>query len=102
MTEFKGIVAELGHYANRQAGIAEVEVESVVPLDETQRRELQSAMEKKLSHRVSLVERLRVELLGGLILRHDDRQWNASLLHRLHRMMRAAGELKGSHGAWSE
>lgn len=102
MAAFESIIEELDHYASRLAGIAEVEIETAVPLDDGQRKRLRETLAKRLSRKVRLDEHVRDELLGGAILRHEGMQWNASLLYRLRRLVGSFGELKGSHGAWSE
>lgn len=61
------------------------QVWSAVPLDESQRAEV-VRMSKKLhgGKEIELIETVDPSLIGGVIIRHGDEQWDGSVVRRLH------------------
>ena len=91
---FGAIASGFHRHANKKAGIAEVEVSSARALDSNEQDRLKAMMAKKLNQKVVLIEHVRAELLGGLILTHDGRAWDGSIVHRLGRIVDKIEEAK--------
>jgi F-type H+-transporting ATPase subunit delta len=88
---FDQIVEAFQDHCNRKAGVAELEVESARELEAEETGRLREALERRLGRRVVLRPRVRPELLGGLVLSHRDRVYDASLAHHLARLMEQIG-----------
>jgi len=78
--------------ANAKSGIAAVEVQTARALEADEREKLQSVLAKKLNKKINLNEKVRPELLGGMVLLHEDKMWDASVAHAL---KEAVGRLEG-------
>lgn len=87
------LIAEtFAEVANEKSGVAAVEVQTARTLEADEREKLQALLTKKLSKKVNLNEKVRPELLGGMVLLHEDKMWDASLAHSL---KEAVGRLEG-------
>lgn len=83
------ISAEFIRVWNRQEGIVEAEVTSVRELDKETANNLNDYVGRLLkARRVIIKERVDGKILGGVIIRHEDKVFDASLRTRLE-------ELKG-------
>ena len=94
------IVEALHQQCNDKAGIAEMVLESASALSPGERAKLNETLEAVAGRRVLLRERVRPELLGGFVVRHQDWQWEQSVASRL---VRLAGRLKATRealGVW--
>ena len=88
------VATEFQSLANKKAGIARVDVKSARALDAGEREKLESLLKKRLNKTIELHEHVHPELLGGLVLQHEDRLWDASVVHVLGRMVEKMEELK--------
>jgi F-type H+-transporting ATPase subunit delta len=67
-------------------GRARVEATTAVPLDEAQEKEIKGILEEKLKKTVLLENKVRPDVLGGLIIRHGDEVADASVRTALARI----------------
>ena len=96
-------IAEAFHlHANEKAGIAEMHLQSARVFEPAQKDKLARTLQEKLGRKVVLQESVRPELLGGFILRHQDRQWDTSLIHRLARLVSRMQVAKEALGVWAK
>lgn len=70
-------------------GVIEVRVASAVPLDGGQRERLRSAVRAKTGREARLTESVEPELLGGLVVRLDDRKVDGTIATYLRTLMAA-------------
>ncbi|HLX64560.1 MAG TPA: ATP synthase F1 subunit delta [Planctomycetota bacterium] len=96
------IVDAYNEYATKIAGIATVEVRTARKLDDSERASVSKLMEAKLKKKIQLKEEVVPQLIGGMVLQHEDTLWDGSLRHKLneavHRM-----ELSPAHVlSWSD
>ncbi len=77
--------------ADERAGVIPARVETVVPLDPSQRQRLQAALARLAGRQVRLEVEIRPELIGGVRVRLGDRLLDGSLKGRLQRMAWAVG-----------
>jgi F-type H+-transporting ATPase subunit delta len=77
------IVDAFTDYSNKKANIAVVEVQSARSLEEDERTKLRALLQNKLNKKINLDERVNPELMGGLIVTHEDTMWDGSLRHKL-------------------
>jgi F-type H+-transporting ATPase subunit delta len=91
---FGSIASGFHRHANKKAGIAEVEVAAARPLEAIEQQKLKTMLTAKFNQKIVLIEHIRPELLGGLILTHDGRSWDGSILHRLGRIVDKIEEAK--------
>lgn len=96
------IVTAFVEYSNQKAGIAAVRVHSARKLEESERTRLVKVLSGKLGLTIELEERVRPELLGGLVLLHEDKMWDASVRHALDNMVGKFEALKLATIKWSE
>jgi F-type H+-transporting ATPase subunit delta len=96
------VVTEFQDHANRMAGIASVQVKSAEPLEDAERQKLKSMLTKRLNKKIDLHELVHPELLGGLVLQHEDKVWDASVIHKVRRMVKEMEELKVTVGVIKE
>lgn len=96
------IVDAFHEHCNRKGGFAELTLETAVPADTEAVEKLKATLKAKLGRTILLKTRQRPELLGGFVLKHEDKQWDASLLSRLSRAVDQMEALKGSLGAWKD
>ena len=64
-------------------GLANVEVVSAYPLDDTQRNRISEIMAKRLNRKIELEESTNKDLIGGAIIRNGDSVIDASLRGQL-------------------
>jgi len=74
---------------NRWRGIVPGEVRTVIPLTDEQQARLEAALNRLLSGRVVLENRIDPEILGGVVVRLSDRIIDGSVRHRLARLRNA-------------
>jgi len=96
------ILVEFTNFSNRKASKAEVQVHTAVALESSEREKLRGVLSGKLGKSISLTERVRPELLGGMVLIHEDKMWDASLQHSLKKLMGGMESLKLAQIKWSE
>jgi F-type H+-transporting ATPase subunit delta len=89
-------------YSNLKAGMASVKVLTAQPITEVQRNRLTGVLEKKLNRKIKLDERLKPELLGGMVLQHEDKLWDRSVLSSLKSMIDKMDEVKLTQVKWME
>jgi F-type H+-transporting ATPase subunit delta len=82
------VQAELEAQAVVEAAVVEVEVTSAVDLHAEAETALVRRLEEALGRRVSLVKKVRPEIIGGLVLRVGDRVADATVLARIHQLRR--------------
>lgn len=85
-SEFELILEEFVHYANKQAGIAEVQVKAVKELNPVQSRKLESALEKMLNQKVLVNYEVCPEILGGLQIKFGSNMIDDTILAKLNRL----------------
>jgi len=74
------IIAEYGKYHDKMAGVASLDVKSARALTDGMRKVIESWAEKNLdAKKVILNEAVDSELLGGVVLRHNDLLLDASV-----------------------
>ena len=83
-------------FADEKAGMTAVEVHSARELEEDERNQLTQVLGRKLKRQIRLKERVDPALLGGLVLRHEDRVWDLTLSHALAGMQEKMADLKVS------
>jgi len=93
---FGAIVNAYHRHANDKAGIAEVDVSSARTLDEHEIERLKTMLSAKLKRKIALKPQVRPELLGGMVVLHGGRAWDASLSHRLERIVEKVEEVKAT------
>ncbi len=99
---FDRFKARFDEQHNRQ----DVYVASAVPLDDDQRAEIGAGVSAAIGKEAVLVERVDPELLGGLIIKVGDTQFDGSLRRKLARMREFVKErgrqeiLSGKHDFW--
>ena len=69
-------------YEEKQ-GVEEVKVISAVPLSESVQTKLTTTLEKKLNAKVRLIQETNTDIIGGLILRFQDNEIDASYRSRI-------------------
>lgn len=99
---FDAIVHEFIDTMNRKEGIAEVQVHSARELADAEKARLIDVLAKKLSKKIKLDERVKPELLGGLVLIHEDKMWDGSVKYALERMIEKMDEVKLTTVKWHE
>lgn len=84
-------------WADEREGILEARLESAVPLDEKEREEIRTLLERRFQKKIRLVERSSPELLGGLRVVLRDEVLDLSLatqLRQIGQRMRYQGARK--------
>lgn len=82
-TELGDIREEFHRLYEKKKGLQEVEAVTAVPLAKETEDRLRSALKKRLNAEIRLVLRTDPSLLGGLVLRFDGTEMNASFRARL-------------------
>lgn len=88
-------------YANRTAGIAKVEVQTARALATEERTRVSEIMAAKLNKKIILSEHVNPDLIGGMVLVHDDKMWDGSLRRTLDDAIKTM-EIKTNLVKWSE
>ena len=84
---FDHIVDVFHELANAKAGIAEFDVASAAPLEPDELENLKVVLGRQTGMAVALRATVAPGLLGGLVLKHGDKRWDASLVHSLGQMI---------------
>jgi F-type H+-transporting ATPase subunit delta len=93
------------HRLDTQLGRQDVYLTSAAPLDDAQRAEIKATLSAMLGKQAVLVERVDAAILGGLVVKIGDRQYDGSLrrgLARLREKLTERGDreiLAEAHGA---
>ena len=95
------IVDSYAEFANVQANIATVEVQTARPLEADERERVQRVMGEKLKKMIKLNERVNPELMGGMVLVHEDKMWDSSLRRKLDDAIKTM-EIKTNLVKWTE
>lgn len=85
--DFRGMVEE-------KKRIARALVESAVPLDDAQKKALQSSLEKSTGKTVILESRVVPEMIGGVVVRIGDKVLDGSIKSKLEDMLESIREIK--------
>jgi len=86
--ELMDLIIDAFHdHCNKKAGIAEVEVQSADALADDETERIRTVLGKVLERKVVLRTEVKPELLGGVVLTHRDRVFDASIRHQLTRML---------------
>ncbi len=89
-------------HSNRKEGIASVEVHTARALEDHERVKLVEVLQSKLSKRINLNEKVEPQLLGGLVLMHEDTKWDGSAAYSLKRLIERMEALKLTQVKWTE
>lgn len=86
----EGIVQDICHafidLYNELVGISRVQVTSALPLDEATRNSLVQQLEQQTGHKVDLQTQVDPAILGGLVIRFDNRLYDASIQSKLRKI----------------
>jgi F-type H+-transporting ATPase subunit delta len=82
------VAALVRHRSSRARGEAVVSVASAIPLIDRERKELSKIFEARTGLRVSLAERIDPSINGGLLVRLDDWEFDATVTGKLKRLER--------------
>lgn len=80
-------------YHNALKGVAHLEVDSARKLEDAEMTQLKAVMSKMLNQKIEIKETILPELMGGFVVRHQNQQWDATVLSRFNRLK---GELQGA------
>ena len=80
------IIADFGELLDQHRGILRGSVSSVVPLSAEQLKSLGSRLDKMTGKKVMVQQHLDETLLGGFVVKLQDRVWDASLRNRLEKL----------------
>lgn len=86
LDELNATLEIFGQIYHKKNGIAEINVECIQPLNETQNRKLQSTLEKNLGQKVVVHYHINPEILGGLIVQYGSVRIDDSLSGKLNRL----------------
>lgn len=96
-------IADAFHkHSNLKAGIAELKLDSARALEPAEREHMVKVLQERLGLKVILKEEVQPALLGGFVLTHADKQWNASLVYRLGRVVNGMERAKDALGVWKD
>lgn len=70
----------------QEKGIKSVVLTTAVPVDDTVTKKISAVLERELKGKVELTSRIRPDIIGGIILRIDDRQYDASVSMQLNKI----------------
>ena len=74
-----GIFRNLEDLYHQEEGIKSVVLTSAQPLDETVVLQIRKILEKELNAKVEMTQKVNEELIGGYVVRFDDKQYDASI-----------------------
>ena len=100
-TMINQIVEAYSEFANTVANIATIEVQTARPLEADERERVQRVMGEKLKKMIQLDERVNPELMGGMVLVHEDKMWDSSLRRKLDDAIKSM-EIKTHLVKWTE
>lgn len=87
------VAAAFGELWDRQQGILTCEVRSAVPLNESARQQVRQLAERKNPGKsILLTEKLDPSLIGGVVIRIGDEQFDGSVSRKLHDLRRTFSE----------
>jgi len=95
------IVESYTEFANQTANIAVVEVGTARPLDADERERVAKVMGEKLKKTIKLTEHVNPELMGGMVLIHEDKMWDGSLRRKLDDAIKTM-DIKTTAVKWTE
>ncbi len=95
------IVDAYAEFANLTANVATVEVSTARPLDADERERVQRVMGEKLKKMIKLNEHVNPDLIGGMVLVHNDTMWDSSLRRKLDDAIKTM-EIKTHLVKWTE
>ena len=87
-----GITDQYQELLDAQQGIERAEAVTAIPLDDDEQRRVTEMLSAMSGRDVRLTTRVDVEILGGMIIRIDDRVMDGSTRSRLHAMRRELAE----------
>jgi F-type H+-transporting ATPase subunit delta len=96
------IVAGFIEYSHHKEGIAEVQVQTARELQSSERTKLTSLLQGKLNKKITLNEKVRPELLGGMVLIHEDKMWDSSIASGIKQMTERMEALKLTTIKWAD
>src|SRR5205814_1888777 len=82
----EGIAKEFVNQYKLQKGIQTAVITSAVGLDDTLRKAVYEIIRKNLNSEIELVEKIDRNLIGGFILRMEDKQYDASIASDLRKL----------------
>ena len=86
----EGLLAEIAeafeNQLNELRGIVPVKIISASQLDESLRKEIVKKIEANVKGTPKIVEEVNPEIIGGFIIRIDDKQFDASILRQLNNL----------------
>jgi F-type H+-transporting ATPase subunit delta len=74
-----GIFRNLEDLYRQEEGIKSVVLTSAQPLDEAVVLQIRKILEKELNAKVEMTQKVNEELIGGYVVRFDDKQYDASI-----------------------
>lgn len=86
-----GVCAELNKLYNEKNNIAEMTVYTAVPLGKAERETLTAKLAEKSGKTVKLTEKTDPELIGGIVVRYNNKVMDGSVKAKLRKI---AGEIK--------
>lgn len=87
-----GITDQYQELLDAQQGIERAEAVTAIPLDDDEQRRVTEMLSAMSGRDVRLTTRVDAEILGGMIIRIDDRVMDGSTRSRLHAMRRELAE----------
>jgi len=97
-----GVVDSYIQVVNHKAGVAAVEVQTARPLEQDERESIKALLSKKLNKTVNLNESVHPDLLGGMVLIHEDTMWDRSVKNALKTMIGKMEGLKLATIKWAD
>lgn len=86
--ELPAIAAIYKRLADEASGTADAEVITATPLSDAEQKQVATVFEKIVGKTIRITHRMDPEILGGVIVRIDDRLYDGSLKTKLHRFQR--------------
>ncbi len=83
-----GVAGQFREMLENRKGMVEVDIVTAIRLDKRAREELTASLRKTLNAEPLLRTRVDADLIGGAVLKIEDRVYDASLLAELNRMRR--------------
>jgi ATP synthase F1 delta subunit len=77
------IITQLKLHMDKNAHIKTVQVSSAEPLDEKNKKNIISQLEKDLGCKIEIVEFIKPELIGGVMIAYDDVRIDGSIKKQL-------------------
>jgi F-type H+-transporting ATPase subunit delta len=96
------IVDAFHDHCNQKAGVAELDVGTARDLSADEKTRLTEVLERRMKRRVVLQVRVRPELLGGFVVTHRGRVYDASLSHYLGRLMEKVAATRSGLGFYKD